>query len=164
RVRRAVAIQYKIGRARADIDHEHAVLALLGRRHHVAGREAREDEFADVEIEAANHVDVIGEALFLAVHGPVTDIETLPAQILRTRGHEAAIDAKRAAQVVHDHAAGGQLLRAREIAHRPYIVAIDHVVGGLHAHGGLVVEALEVRAGLREVHVIHALAGFALGL
>jgi hypothetical protein len=39
----------------------------------------------------------------------------------------------------------------------------DHVVGRLHVHRGLVVETLEVPAGLGEEDQVDALAGLALG-
>jgi len=75
RVRDAVAIEHEIRGAGADVDGEHAVLALLGRGDHVARGEAREHEFANFEIKTADDVDVVGEALLLSVHVPVADFE-----------------------------------------------------------------------------------------
>ena len=50
-----------------------------------------------------------------------------------------------------------------EVADGPDVGRIDHVVGRLHVHRRLIVEALQVAAGLGEEHDVDRLAGFALG-
>jgi hypothetical protein len=57
----------------------------------------------------------------------------------------------------------GQVLGLRQVADRADVVRLDHVVGRLHVDGRLVVEALQVAAGLGEVHVVDALVRVALG-
>jgi hypothetical protein len=164
RVRRAVAVEHVVGRAGADIEHEHAVLALLEGRHHVARGQAREHQFAHFQIEAADHVDVVRQPLLLPVHGPVADLEPLAHEVFRQRRDQTSVDPKRPADVVHHRATLGELLRLREIAHGADIRRLDHVVGRLHVHRGLVVETLQMPAGLREKHEVDALAGIALRL
>ncbi len=81
-MRHAVAVEDVVGRTRADVDRQNAVLPLLGRGHHVARGEAREDKLAHLEIAAADHVDVVRQALLLAVHRPVADLELLADEVL----------------------------------------------------------------------------------
>jgi hypothetical protein len=49
----------------------------------MAGRQAREHKLADLEVESADHVDVVGESLFLAVDRPVPYLQLLAHQVLR---------------------------------------------------------------------------------
>ena len=70
----AISVEHKIRGARADVDREHSVLAFFGRRHHVAGRQTREDELPHLEIKAPDHMNIVRESLLLAVNGPITDL------------------------------------------------------------------------------------------
>lgn len=130
----------------------------------MAGGQTGEDEFAHFQIKTADHVDVVRQALFLTVHGPVTHFEPLPHEIFRERRHDATVDAEGAADVVDHHAAVGEFFGFRKIADRADIVGLDHVVGRLHVDRGLVVKTFEVSAGLREIDILDAFAGVAFGL
>ncbi len=163
RVGRAVAVEDVVGRPRTDVDREYAVLALLEARHHVAGREAREHELADLQVESPDHVDVVGEPLLLAVDRPVADLELLADQVFGRGRDQAAVDAERPADVVDHHPAQGQVLGLRQVADGPDVVHLDHVVGRFDVDGGLVVEALQVAARLGQVDVVDALVRVALG-
>ena len=46
-MRRAIAIQDKVGRARTNVDRQHTVLPLFGSRHHVTRRKTREHQLAE---------------------------------------------------------------------------------------------------------------------
>jgi len=159
----AVAVEDVVGGAGADIEDEHAVLALFLAGDHVAGGEAGEDDLVDVEVEAADDVEHVADALLVAVDGPVADLDALAAEVLGI-GDDAAVDAVGTAELLHEDAAGGQFLALGEIADAAQVGGLDHVVGGLHVHGGFVVEALEVAAALGEEDDVDVLAGLALGL
>ena len=163
RVGRAVAVEHVVGRPRADVDRQHAVLALLHARDHVAGGEAREDKLAHLEVESPDDVDVVGEPLLLPVHGPVADLELLAHEVLRRRRNQPPVDPERPADVVDHHPAEREVLGLRQVADRPDVVHLDHVVGRLHVDGSLVVEPLEVAPGLRQVDMVDPLVGVALG-
>ena len=63
---------------------------------------------------------------------------------------------------MHYHPAGRQLFGFSEITNGADVVATNHVVRRLHVHGGFVVEAIEVTAGLGEEDELNAFAGVAL--
>jgi hypothetical protein len=111
--------------------------------------QARQDEFSDLQVESADHVDVVGEALFLAVHRPIADLELLAHEILGRGRHEAPVHPEGPADVVHHHPAQRKLLRLCQVAHRADVSQFDHVVGSLNVQGGLIVEPLKMAAGLR---------------
>ena len=66
--------------------------------------------------------------------------------------------------MVDDHPARGKLLGLGQVADGADVVAVDHVVGRVDVDRGLVVEALEVPAGLGEEDGVDPLPGLALGL
>ena len=140
------------------------MLALLGGGDHVAGGEAGEHQLVDLQVEALDHVDQVREPLFLAVDGPVADLEPVADEVEGAARDEAAVDAEGAADVVDHGAAERELLGLGEFADRGDVAGLDEVVGRLHVDGGLVVEALEVAAALGEEDPADALAGVAFRL
>jgi hypothetical protein len=107
-------------------------------------------------------MDAVGDLPFVAVDGPVTDIELTAGEVLGI-GHGLAVEAEGAAQVLHHGALGGELLAARQLADGGDVGAVDEIVGAGDVHGALVVETVEVRAGLGEVDAVDAGAGLAFG-
>ena len=130
----------------------------------MARGQAGEHQLVHLQVEALDDVDQVGEALLLAVDGPIADLQPVPDEVEGAAGDQAAVDAEGAADVVDDGAAEGQLLRLGELADRGDVAGLDEVVRGLHVDGGLVVEALEVAAALGEEDPADALAGVPLGL
>jgi hypothetical protein len=157
-----VAVEDVVGGAAADVEHEHAVAALLVGGDHRAGGEAGEDDLVDLQVEAVDEMNAVGDLPLVAVDSPIADVELAAGEVLRIR-HGLAIEAEGAAQVLHHGALGRELLAARQIAHGGDVVAVDEVVGARDVHGALVVETVEVRAGLGKVDAVDAGAGLALG-
>src|SRR5690606_40695357 len=94
------------------------MLTILRRREHRTGCEARKNEIAHAHVEAADHMDVVGDLSLVAVHRPVADVEPLADEVLGIRTHEAAVELERASDMMNHHPALRQRLRLRETADR----------------------------------------------
>src|SRR5207244_741352 len=66
--RTAIAIECKIGRPSAHIDSEHSVVTLFGGRDQRTGGETGKDQFGDANVEAIDHMSVVGNFTLQAMH------------------------------------------------------------------------------------------------
>ena len=150
----AVAVQNEVGRPCAEVKHEHAMPPVVRRGHHRAGREAGQDELGHADIEAADNMEMVGDAALLPMHGPIANLQPASVEVFGIR-HQPAVETERPAQMVHHHAALGELLRLREPADIFNVQRAHHIVGRRDAHLRLVLKALQMRAALREKHLPH---------
>jgi hypothetical protein len=95
-------------------------------------------------------MNVVADLGLVAVHGPVAGLQTLADEVFGV-GHEAPIEAEGPADVMHHGAALRQLLGLGQAADGVDVERAHAVVGRVHIDRRLVVKALQVRPGLRQV-------------